>query len=195
MNNDNMPEKENTEIGSTEVIEKQAGEPVKAEAPAPVEQAEAENYAPIVDPLVVDATEEEENIPTLYSDKVIYTFSVFFSVIAGGILLARNLKEVDRKDGIPHVIAFSVIYTFLSAYFLNVIKLGLVGTATLAIIGSMVLNSFFWNTYIGKGITYYRKSYRKALIITLIILIPLFLLAVWGAAFSGQQPAEGMRIN
>jgi hypothetical protein len=59
----------------------------------------------------------------------------------------------------------------------------------------MVLNSFFWNTYIGKGITYYRKSYRKALIITLIILIPLFLLAVWGAAFSGQQPAEGMRIN
>lgn len=195
MNNDNMPEKENTEIGSTEVIEKQAGEPVKAEAPAPVEQAEAENYAPVVDPLVVDATEEEENIPTLYSDKVIYTFSVFFSVIAGGILLARNLKEVDRKDGIPHVIAFSVIYTFLSAYFLNVIKLGLVGTATLAIIGSMVLNSFFWNTYIGKGITYYRKSYRKALIITLIILIPLFLLAVWGAAFSGQQPAEGMRIN
>lgn len=195
MNNDNMPEKENTEIGSTEAIEKQAGEPVKAEAPAPVVQAEAENYAPVVDPLVVDATEEEENIPTLYSDKVIYTFSVFFSVIAGGILLARNLKEVDRKDGIPHVIAFSVIYTFLSAYFLNVIKLGLVGTATLAIIGSMVLNSFFWNTYIGKGITYYRKSYRKALIITLIILIPLFLLAVWGAAFSGQQPAEGMRIN
>jgi hypothetical protein len=195
MNNDNMPEKENTEIGSTEVIEKQAGEPVKAEAPAPVEQAQAENYAPVVDPVVVDATEEDENIPTLYSDKVIYTFSVFFSVIAGGILLARNLKEVDRKDGIPHVIAFSVIYTFLSAYFLNVIKLGLVGTATLAIIGSMVLNSFFWNTYIGKGITYYRKSYRKALIITLIILIPLSLLAVWGAAFSGQQPAEGMRIN
>ncbi len=136
-----------------------------------------------------------DETPTLYSDKVIYVFSVLFSVIAGGILLARNLKEVDRKDGIPHVLAFSVLYTFLSSYFLYVVKIGLLGTVVLAIIGSMVLNSYYWNAYIGKGITYYRKNYQKALMIVLLILIPLFFLALWSAAITGHQPVDGLRLN
>lgn len=142
-----------------------------------------------------EEADEEEDLPTLYSERVIYTFSVFFSVIAGGILLARNLKEVNRKDGIPHVIAFSIIYTLLSGYLMTVTKSGLVGSVVLAIIGSMVLTSYFWNAYIGRGINYYRKRYGKALIIALLILIPLFFFAVWGGMQAVQPPADGLKID
>lgn len=148
-----------------------------------------------VKPMMQTEMDEEDDIPKLYSDRLIYSFSILFSVIAGGILLARNLKEVDRRDGIPHVIAFSVLYTFLSAYLLNVINVGLAGTVFFAIIGSMVLNSYFWNVYIGREMVYARKSYRKPLIIALSILIPLFLLALCGTLMSGKVPSTGTTIS
>jgi hypothetical protein len=169
-------------------------EPEIAEKKPDAENPEV--YTPVVEPVADDEELIEETAPTLYSERVIYVFSVLFSVLAGGILMARNLKEVGRKDGIPHVIAFSLIYTFLSGYFMNVSKFGLVGTVLLAVIGSMVLTSYFWNAYIGKGIAYYPKSYRKALIITILILIPLFLILAWNAATTGQLPTDsGLRID
>jgi len=198
-NMDHVPGTEIRETETTETVKKQAEEIEPVTAVEPIEEnikseaPKAYNTEP--EEVRVEETDEDEDIPTLYSERVIYTFSVLFSVIAGGILLARNLKEVNRKDGIPHVIAFSLIYTFLSGYLMTVSKSGLVGTVVLAIIGAMVLNSYFWNAYIGRGINYYRKSYGKALIIALLILIPLFLLAVWGGMSAMQSPADGMRID
>jgi len=198
-NMDHVPGTEIRETETTETVKKQAEEIEPVTAVEPIEEnikSEAPKaYTTEPEEVRVEETDEDEDIPTLYSERVIYTFSVLFSVIAGGILLARNLKEVNRKDGIPHVIAFSLIYTFLSGYLMTVSKSGLVGTVVLAIIGAMVLNSYFWNAYIGRGINYYRKSYGKALIIALIILIPLFLLAVWGGMSAMQSPADGMRID
>jgi len=195
-NLDTMPEKEKRETGLNEITEQQDVETAKTEEIA-LTETKAKNEALEDNSFVLEneGFDEDEDLPTLYSERVIYTFSVFFSVLAGGILLARNLKEVNRKDGIPHVIAFSLIYTFLSGYLMNVSKSGLVGTVVLAIIGSMVLNQYFWNAYIGRGVNYYRKSYGKALIIALLILIPLFFFAVWGGMQAVQPPADGMRID
>jgi len=199
-NMDRLPGTESRETETTEPVNKQAEEIKQLKEVTLTEETqknkEPETY--VVEPELIQDEErdEEDDVPTLYSERVIYTFSVFFSVLAGGILLARNLKEVNRKDGIPHVIAFSLIYTFLSGYLMNVSKSGLVGTVVLAILGSMVLNQYFWNAYIGRGVNYYRKSYGKALIIALLILIPLFLLAVWGGMTAIQPPADGgMRID
>lgn len=198
-NLDTMPEKEKQEAALNEQMEKQGIETVKAEdaAPtsAPTEKDEAINFSSVSETDDVDAFDEDEDLPTLYSERVIYTFSVLFSVIAGGILLARNLKEVNRKDGIPHVIAFSIIYTMLSGYLMNVTKIGPVGTVVLAIVGSMVLNSYFWKAYIGTSIAYHRKRYGKALVIALLILVPLFFFAMWGASTAEPIPTEGLRID
>lgn len=198
-NMERLPGTENPETETTEIVKKQAAEFEEVTEVAPIEENFNRETPKIysTDPEEVQAEEaaDEEDLPTLYSERVIYTFSVFFSVLAGGILLARNLKEVNRKDGIPHVIAFSIIYTFLSGYLMTVTKSGLVGSVVLAIIGSMVLNSYFWNAYIGRGQNYYRKSYGKALIIALIILIPLFLLAVWGGMSAVQPPTDVLKID
>jgi len=146
---------------------------------------ETENYSEIIKKSKKPTQEPDENSPILYSDKVISTFSILFSVIFGGILFAINLKEVDKKKGIVPVIVFSIIYTALSIYILNLIKSGTGGTLIAGAIGALILNKLFWKIYIGKGIVYHRKSFVKPLIIALIIFVPLTILVIWANVISG----------
>jgi len=129
----------------------------------------------------------DENSPTLYSDRVIYIFSILFSVIFGAILFARNLKEIDKKNGIYPVIIFSVLYTVFSIYILNLINAGTPGTFVLGAIGALVINNVFWNKYIGKEIKYHKKSYKKPLIIALVIFTPIVALLIWATIVAGPQ--------
>ncbi len=55
----------------------------------------------------------DENAPEYYSERAIYMFSAFFSVIFGSVLLALNCRQTDEKKGVWEVIAFGVVYTGL----------------------------------------------------------------------------------
>ncbi len=142
---------------------------------------ETENYNEIVETTKKAVQKPDDSSPILYSDKVIWTFSILFSVIFGGILFAINLKEVDKRKGIMPVIIFSVLYTALSIYILNLTKAkaGIGGPFLTGAIGALILNKLFWKKYIGKGIVYHKKSFIKPLIIALIIFIPLTILVIW----------------
>lgn len=160
-------------------------------------QEQTEPHADIQEEeLAEDEDFEEEELPVLYSDRVIFSFSILFSVVFGGILFARNLKEVDRREGIAPVVIFSVVYSLFSIYVLDVAKTGMIGTITLAIIGSTIINTFFWDRYIGRRTPYYRKSYRKPLLIALAIFVPLAILAFCTAMLATQpQDTPGLRIS
>lgn len=123
--------------------------------------------------------EPDENAPHLYSDKVIYTFSILFSVIFGGVLLSINLKEADKRKGILTVIVFSILYTVLSIYLLELLNAGNGGTLLFGAIGAIILNEFFWKKYLGKDISYHKKSWVKPLIIALLIFTPLLIFVIW----------------
>lgn len=133
-----------------------------------------------------DESKEVEELPVLYSEKVIYTFSILFSVLFGGILFANNLKTVGNKKGALPVIIFSVLYTGLSIYLLNLINTNSSATLIINMIGALIINNLFWNKYIGKGKLYHKKSYKKPLIIALAIFIPLAALIIWAAIVSTQ---------
>jgi hypothetical protein len=148
---------------------------------------ETNDYSQMIESIKNNEPKIDENAPTLYSDRVIYTFSILFSVIFGGILFARNLKEVDKKSGIYPVIIFSVLYTALSIYVLNLIKVGTGGTFVLGAIGALIINNLFWDKYIGKGREYHKKSYKKPLIIALVIFTPITILAIWATIVAGPQ--------
>jgi len=147
---------------------------------------DTENYHNLMESMKDKDPEPDENSPILYSDKVIYTFSILFSVIFGGILFAINLKEVNNKKGILPVVSFSILYTALSIYLLNKINLGTLGSFIFGAFGAIIINNLFWNKYIGKGVAYRKKSYRKPLIIALIIFIPLTAFIVWATIITGQ---------
>ncbi len=121
--------------------------------------------------------------PSLYSDKLIYRFSIFFSVLFGGILFAINLKQVDKEKGIIPVIIFSITYTLLGVYILEILHLNSFGKLVVNAIGGLIINHLFWSIYIGKGLEYKRRSYKKPLLIALIIFIPLFVLTIWSRIF------------
>ena len=133
-----------------------------------------------------DDTKEVEELPILYSDKVIYTFSILFSVLFGGILFANNLKTVGDKKGTLPVIVFSVLYTGLTIYLVNLINANSSATFILNMIGALIINNLFWNKYIGKSQLYHKKSYKKPLIIALAIFIPLAALIIWATIVSTQ---------
>lgn len=129
----------------------------------------------------------DEQAPTLYSDRVIYTFSVLFSVVFGGILLAMNLKEVGKKRAIYGVISFSILYAAFSIYLLNALNSSSVGTILMNGIGAVILNEVFWRKYIGKETVYHKRVWLKPLIIALVITIPLVLLLIWGNSLTATR--------
>lgn len=139
---------------------------------------ESIDYSEIIESIKNSEPKLDENAPILYSHRLIYTFSMLFSVIFGGILFARNLKEVDRIKGIYPVIIFAFIYTALSIYLLNLIDAGTGATLVFNAIGALVLNNIFWNKYIGKGKLYHKKSYKKPLFIAVVIFAPLTALII-----------------
>lgn len=108
--------------------------------------------------------------PQLYSRKVINIFSILFSVLFGGILLAINLKTINNNKAILSVLLYSVAYTGLMIYILNLIpdrKSGLSLVFNLA--GAIVLYNYFWGKYIGKEFQYRTKPFWIPLIVGILI--------------------------
>jgi hypothetical protein len=128
----------------------------------------------------------DENSPVLYSDKVISAFSVLFSVIFGGVLFAINLRTVNNRKGILPVIAFSILYSSISVYILSTVNLGSSSVVLSNALGALIINKPFWNKYIGKEVVYHRKSYKKPLVIALMIFIPLIAFLIWSSSFTGH---------
>jgi hypothetical protein len=133
-----------------------------------------------------DAPQPEK--PKLYSKRVIRLFSILFSTLAGGILLRQNLKDVGNVKAGNYALIFSIGYTIgiilLINYFL--LKEATVASFFLNVIGSAVLNEYFYHKFIKEPDSYEKKSFWKPLIIWLIIVTVLIFLAVYGGSLNKQ---------
>jgi|GEM_PF-969473 len=134
---------------------------------------------------------DDVNAPQLYSRQVINIFSILFSVLFGGILLAINLKTVNNKKAIFPVLTFSVIYTGLMIYVLSFIP-GSTTILTVAfnLLGALVLYNFFWGKYIGKEFQYRTKPFWKPLVIAIILFSLLLWAAIVGNDMERNTPAN-----
>jgi hypothetical protein len=120
----------------------------------------------------------DANAPQLYSRQVINIFSILFSVLFGGILMAINLKNTNNKKGILPVLAFSIGYTVLMGVGLYLIDSKTsVLTVVLNLLGAIVLYNYFWGKYIGKEFQYRTKPFW----IPLVIGVAIFGLFLWSA--------------
>jgi hypothetical protein len=119
----------------------------------------------------------DETAPMYYSQRTIWAFSIFFSLICGAALLASN---TDNKEAKLTVIGFGIAYTVAAIFFLNLFPMNtglIVGVNTA---GAYILTSFFWNKYLGYDTSYRTKPILKPLIICLVIFIPLIALIIYG---------------
>jgi hypothetical protein len=117
---------------------------------------------------------EESKIPSLYSVRSIHVFSVLFSVLAGGILMAINFSRTTQKAEAIKVLGFSVGYTFIS-----ILILAIPGTQSpvisliLNLLGAYLIYELFWKRVLGNEFRFKKQQVWTTLIIALIIISPL----------------------
>lgn len=121
---------------------------------------------------------DDLNTPQLHSKTVIRVFSILFSTLFGSVLLMTNMKEVKNSKAKFQVLIFGIIYSFLSILVITYFETRNL-TMPLNFIGSWILSEYFWNKYIGKGTLYRKRSWHKALIISIIVTIPLILAMIF----------------
>lgn len=121
----------------------------------------------------------KNELPLLYSKKLILIFSGLFSVIFGAALLLSNLKRQDEKKGIYQVILFVIIYVAGMVYSISSMQIGSNLSLPLNLLGGVFLTEYFWNRYLGKDMEYEKKSWIKPTLISLGISIPAFLALVY----------------
>lgn len=118
---------------------------------------------------------KNENAPQLYSRLAINIFTILFSPIFGGILLAMNVKSLKRKTGIPLILGFSVAFTAIVIIIVNLVHgNSTVLTVGLNGVGAVVLYNYFWNKYIGYSFEYRTKAVWIPLAIATFICALLF---------------------
>jgi hypothetical protein len=120
--------------------------------------------------------DEEVELPRLYSPGAIFGFSIFFSLIFGAALLATNIRTTGNRRGSWIVVGFSVAYMFLEA--LVVWQLNRSSSMSLAfnLAGAFILNYYFWPKYIGTQLDYEAKPIWRALIISVLIVLPVLVI-------------------
>lgn len=113
---------------------------------------------------------KSNDMPEYYSNRAVYFFSIFFSVIFGAVLLAVNIK--DNKTARWNIIGFGILYTVIALVVLNVFAITSIWSILINAIGGSILAGYFWNKYLGSSIKYQTKPIWKPLLISLLITIP-----------------------
>jgi hypothetical protein len=126
------------------------------------EPREVTPFSVFRDPNITD----DFNAPKLYSRYAIRFFAIIFSTFFGGILLGINLNRLGKKREIYYVIIFSFLFSIL-AYQLSLLSPDNATTITIImnLLGSVILEEFFWKRYIGKHFKFRRQSLSTALLI------------------------------
>lgn len=132
-----------------------------------------------------EAEVEPLELPVLYTPGAILGFSIFFSLIFGAALLAINVRQIGNRRAGWTIIGFSLAYMFLEVVFLYQMGSYSGMTVPLNLIGALILNFYFWPKYIGFQQPYEAKPIWRALLISILIVLPLLVMV---ALYPPQQP-------
>lgn len=120
--------------------------------------------------------EENPDLITLYSEKIIWIFSTLFGVIFGAVLLSINLYRLNKKTEVLVVSLFGILFPLIQFYFFNYfnIELNIFQILLSNALGATILQFIFWQNYIQNNKIRYRK---EGLTPTLVLIIAIFI--VW----------------
>jgi hypothetical protein len=142
-------------------------EAIISERSKPKDVALTEIYKP-------DFRTDESNLPILYSIRSIQIFSVLFSVIAGGILMAINFSRTTQKTEAVKVFGFSLAFTLF--YVMIIVLLGTQSpllSIAFNLLGAYLINELFWKRVFGLNFRFKNQQVWSALVMAFLILTPL----------------------
>jgi len=114
----------------------------------------------------------ENNLPKIYPKNSILGFSIFMSVIFGGVLLFFNLIAIKKKKEAYCVLGISILLAVLSILIINVLETPNGSLAYIfGLFGGGILSFYFVPKYFPDEDQYPKKSLWRQIIIALIIMI------------------------
>ncbi|APG59901.1 hypothetical protein [Christiangramia salexigens] len=128
-------------------------------------------------------TRHSQDLPRLYSKRVIWAFAILFSTLFAAVLLMSNMKSMDEKKGRMQVLIFGILFTIGVGISVETTQASSNLALPLNLLGGIILNEYFWNRYIGKEQEFEKKNWTKPAIISILICIPFALLLIFGQKF------------
>jgi len=116
---------------------------------------------------------EQNSLPKLFTETSLYIFSFIFSTFFASIVMAINLKEVQKQQAIFPLVSFGLLYTITVASITQQLDaIGLLMVFLLNGAGAYIILRFFWKPYIGNK-KYEKRSLMVPLLIGLALTLPL----------------------
>jgi hypothetical protein len=98
-----------------------------------------------------NAIVEDPDAPQMYSRRVLYFFTVFFSALFGSIMLSLNARKLGKSTEAAYILMFGVVFTLVQVWIgihfhpKSKDTYGIIG----GLIGAYCLDYFFWNVISG----------------------------------------------
>lgn len=118
--------------------------------------------------------QEEQNLPRLYTKRLILIFSLLFSTIFGAALLISNLRHLGKRTAAGWVLLFAIGYLLATAVIMEANKLSPSLSVVANVLGAAILNEYFWNKYIGSDTEFEAKNWFKPAAVSVLIAVIVF---------------------
>jgi hypothetical protein len=125
---------------------------------------------------------EDPDAPAYFSKRAIFAFAVLCSVFFGSILLAINVSKTENKDKTFLVLLYGLGFTLAQQVLSASYRLDPIFTLIMSIAGAYIMDTLFWNKYIGSSTLYRARPIWVPLIIGL-LLVALLLGTVYKSKF------------
>lgn len=116
---------------------------------------------------------EDPEAPLLYSKRVIWVFSILFSVFFGSVMMAMNVHHTKNRNKAMLVVLYGLVFTVGTILIGQYYDLNSSYSIFFSIVGAGVSEALFWNRFIGTTTMYRTRSYVTPLIVALAIVIPI----------------------
>jgi hypothetical protein len=123
---------------------------------------------------------QDPDAPLFYSRRIIYAFTFFFGALFGSILLAVNINKTNNPVRIVWILLFGIGFTVFQIVISEFANAGNSLTIVLSIIAAYIMESFFWNRFIGNATFYRAKPIWVPLIIGIVIAGMILMAIIYG---------------
>lgn len=131
--------------------------------------------------------------PPLYSKRAVLGFSVLFTAIAGGLMMAQNLRDEGQPAAARTALWGSVGYTVLLLWLTSFLPDKVGGTwlpLLVGYVGAMGLENYA-GRFLSNRDSHPAKSIRNPLLICLVIFIPLIAAFIYLLVIGMDQTGDG----
>ncbi|MEM6736841.1 MAG: hypothetical protein AAF620_12325 [Bacteroidota bacterium] len=120
----------------------------------------------------------DPNAPMLYHSMFILVYGALFSVFFRGILLALNLRTLNKTKLAWGALIASFLYSGVQITVLNLLDQNSTLTVLISMLGVFLMEKIFWGNQMEKNLKFRKRSVWTPLIIAILIYAPLLYLII-----------------